>query len=84
MFYWLERLSNDCRKTNTKGITPTNQRSRVLIKIPSNHLQLTLLKGREKSRAQGAIGFGFACHWREVFQPITKRRNRNRVPVSSI
>ena len=64
-------------------LRPIN-RSRVLIKIPSNHLQLTLLKGREKSRAQGAIGFGFACHWREVFHPITKRRNRNRVPVSSI
>ena len=39
-----------------------------------------LLKAREKSRLQGAIGFGFASHrlklWRETFKPITKRSNR--------
>ena len=41
------------------------------------------LKGREKSRVHGAIGFGFgfASHWlknwRESFKPITKRSNRN-------
>ena len=39
------------------------------------------LKAREKSRVQGAIGFGFASHWlkawRESFEPITKRSNRN-------
>ena len=38
---------------------------------------------REKSRVQGAIGFGFASHWlknwRESFKPITKRSNRNHV-----
>ena len=42
-----------------------------------------LLKAREKSRVQGAIGFGFASHWlknrREILKPITKRSNRNRV-----
>ena len=42
-----------------------------------------LLKAREKSRAHGAIGFGFASHWlknwRESFKPITKRSNRNHV-----
>ena len=42
-----------------------------------------LLNAREESRVQGAIGFGFASHWlknwREVFKPITKRSNRNRV-----
>ena len=42
-----------------------------------------LLKAREKSRVQGAIGFRFASHWlkfwREIFKPITKRSNRNRV-----
>ena len=41
------------------------------------------LKVREKSCAQGAIGFGFASdwpkNWRETFKPITKRSNRNRV-----
>ena len=37
----------------------------------------------EKSRVNGAIGFGFASHWlknwRESFKPITKRSNRNHV-----
>ena len=45
-----------------------------------------LFKGREKSRVQGAIGFGFASHWlkhwREIFKPITKRNTRNRVIAS--
>ena len=39
------------------------------------------LKAREKSRVQGAIGFGFASHWLknwlETFEPITKHSNRN-------
>ena len=49
----------------------------------SEFLEITcnLLKAREKSRVHGAIGFGFACHWlknwREIFEPITKRSNRN-------
>ena len=42
-----------------------------------------LLKAREKSRVQGAFSFGFASHFlknaREIFKPITKRSNRNRV-----
>ena len=41
------------------------------------------LKARERSRVHGAIGFGFASHWqknwRESFQPITKRNNRDHV-----
>ena len=41
------------------------------------------LKAREKSRVQGAIGIGFGSHWlktlRNIFKPITKRGNRNRV-----
>ena len=41
------------------------------------------LEAREKSRVQGAIGFGFASHWlknwHESFKPITKRSNRNHV-----
>ena len=44
-----------------------------------------LFKAREKSRAQGAAGFGFASashwlkRWGEIFKPITKPRNRDRV-----
>ena len=41
------------------------------------------LEAREKSRVHGAIGFGFTSHWlqnwRESFEPITKRNNRNHV-----
>ena len=49
----------------------------------SQSLEITCntLKAREKSRVHGAIGFGFASHWlknwRESFNPITKRSNRN-------
>ena len=51
----------------------------------SEFLEITcnLLKAREKSRVQGAIGFSFASNWlktrRETFKPITKRSNRNHV-----
>ena len=49
----------------------------------SEYLAITcnLLKAREKSRVQGAIGFASTClkNWRETFKPITKRSNRNRV-----
>ena len=42
-----------------------------------------LLKARKKMSAQFAIGFGFASHWlknwREIFKPVTKCSNRNRV-----
>ena len=41
------------------------------------------LVARQKSRAHGAIGFGFDSHWlknwRESSKPITKRSNRNHV-----
>ena len=41
------------------------------------------LEAREKSRVQGAIGFGFDSHWlknwRDSFKPITKCNNRNHV-----
>jgi len=36
---------------------------------------------REKSRVQGAIGFGFASHWLKIwlkmFLPFTKHSNHN-------
>ena len=42
-----------------------------------------LLKARENSSIQGAIGSAFASYWmknwREIFRPIAKRRNRNHV-----
>ena len=42
-----------------------------------------LLKAREKSRIQSAVGFGFASHWlknwRHIFKPITRRINHSRV-----
>ena len=41
------------------------------------------LEAREKSRVHGVISFGFASHWlknwRDPFEPITKRNNRNHV-----
>ena len=51
----------------------------------SQFLKITCnsLEAREKSRVQGAIGFGFASYWlknwRESFKPITKRSNGNLV-----
>ena len=40
-----------------------------------------LLKVREKSHLQGALGFGFCCSllkkWREIFKPITNGRIHN-------
>ena len=81
----IERFSNDCRKANGKVITPTNHNRTNSAMNQSEFLAITcnLLNAREKSRVQGAIGFGFASHWlknwREVFKPVTKRSNRNRV-----
>ena len=61
----------------TTGANSAMNKSEFLL-IASNSL-----KGREKSRVHGAIGFGFASHWlknwRESFKPITKRSNRNHV-----
>ena len=58
----IERFSNDCRKTKTKAITPTNHnRSKQRdepITIRSN-LDCNSLEAREKSRLHSAIGFGF-------------------------
>ena len=42
-----------------------------------------LLKVWEKSRVEGAVGFGVASHWlknwRDSFKPITKRSNHSQV-----
>ena len=65
-FCSIERFSNDCRKTKTKAITPTNHnRSRQRdepITIPSNNT-CNSLEAREKSRVRGAIGFACDSHW---------------------
>ena len=76
---YIERFSNDCRKTKTKANTPTNHnRNKQFLAITCHSLE-----AREKARVHGAIGFGFASHWlknwRESFKPITKRSNRNHV-----
>ena len=56
----------------TGGDSATNQ---------SEFLAITrnLLKAREKSRLQGAIGFGFQWlkNWLEIFKPVTKCSNCN-------
>ena len=78
-----ERFSNDCRKTNTKVITATRGANSAMNQSEFLVITCNLFKGREKSRVQGAIGFAFPAHWlknqREIFKPITKRSNRNRV-----
>ena len=44
-------------------------------------ISCNLLKAREKSRVQGAVGFGLISHWlknwREIFKPIIERSNGN-------
>ena len=61
----------------TTGTNSAMNRSQFLAIICNS------IEAREKSRAQGGIGFGFASHWlenwRESFKPITKRSNRNHV-----
>ena len=59
----LEWFSNDGGKTNTKEITSTNH-NRSKQRDAMNQSQFLantrkLLKVREKSRIQGALGFGF-------------------------
>ena len=79
--WWLERFSNDCRKTKTKAITPTNHNRSRQRDEPITILAITCnsLEAREKSRVHGANGFDFASrwwkNWRESFKPITKRSN---------
>ena len=61
----------------TTGANSAMNQSEFLL-ITSNSL-----KGREKSRVHGAIGFGFASrwlkNWRESFKPITERSNCNHI-----
>ena len=81
----IERFSNDCRKPKPKQLLRPITTGANSAMIQSEFLLFTSnsLKGREKSRVHGAIGFGFASHWlknwRESFKPIAKRSNRNHV-----
>ena len=82
---FLERFSNVCRKTNNKAIISTNHNKSKqydeTIRVPRNHLLLAQSAG--KSHVQSDIGSGFVSdwlkNWREIFNPITKRWNRNLV-----
>ena len=64
------------RPITTEAGSPMNQSQLLAITCNSP-------EAREKSRVHGAIGFGFASHWlknwRDPFEPITKRCNRNHV-----
>ena len=78
-------LRNDCRKPKPKLLLRPITTGANSAMNQSEFLAITcnLLKAREKSRVQDAIGFGFASNWlknwRETFKPITKRSNRNNV-----
>ena len=55
----VERFSDDCRKTKTIVISPTNH-NRAMNQSEFLAITRTLLKAREKSRIQSGIGFSFA------------------------
>ena len=56
----IERFSNDCRKTKTKAIAPTNHNRNKEHNEPITCLSIICnsLEAREKSRVRGVIGFG--------------------------
>ena len=62
------------KKTNTTD-NRSNQRDQP-IRIPTE-ITGDWLIAREKSRAQGVIGFGFTSHWLRVL--LTKRSYRSRI-----
>ena len=73
-FKWLSKAQNQSNEAPTSHNRAMNQWQCLAITCIS-------LKAREKSRVHGAIGFGVAFHWlknwRESFNPITRRSNRN-------
>ena len=73
---FLERFSNGCQKTKTKLLPITTGTNSAMNQSQFLAIIWNLLKAREKSRVNGAIGFAFASHWlknwRESFKPITK------------
>ena len=81
----LEQFSNDCRKPKPKQLLRpiTTGANSAMKQSEFLAISCNLLEAREKSRVHDAIDFGFASHWlknwRESFEPITKRCNRNHV-----
>ena len=74
-----------CKQTNSGRPYGELILNTKIISSTSVRLAITcdLLEAREKSRVQGATDFGFASNRlknrREIFKPITKRDDRNRV-----
>ena len=83
LFSDIEGFSKGYRTTNSNVTTATNLGRSKQSDEPIIFLAITcnMLTAREKPRVQGATGFGFVFHWlkigREIFKPITRRRNRN-------
>ena len=76
-------IPNKLLRPITTGANSATNQSEFLASV------CNLLKAREKSREQGANTFGFRlAHWlkiwRDIFKPITKRSNRNRVTTFDI
>ena len=76
-FKWLSKKPKQFLRPITTGASSAMNQSRFLA------ITFNSLKAREKSRVQGAIGFGFDSHWlknwRDSFKPITERSNHNHV-----
>ena len=76
----LERFSNDCRKTNTKGITSSNHnRSKQLdepIRTSSNHLQLAQIARKVTRTMCGWFWFWF-CFLDEKFLSLSITKGWN-------
>ena len=55
--------------------------NRAMGQLESLAIAFNFLQARKTSRVQGAIAFGFACHWlknwRKISKPTTLRSNRN-------
>ena len=76
----IERFSNDSRKTGNRLITLkliTTESNNAMDQSEIPAITCHVLKAREESRVQDAIGFGLASNWlknwNEIFKPITKR-----------
>ena len=80
LFFAVERVSIECRKTKTKIITLANQKdgdnpvnqSKLEVITRSRHI------ARENVHVRATIGFGFTSDWlkkwRENLEPITENQ----------
>ena len=69
----IERFSNDCRKSNPNQSEQRDEPIKFLA------ISCSLLKAQEKSREEGAIGFGFTSHWFKNWRESFKLKNGIRV-----